>query len=117
MAVAASGTVTLQLALMRVPFCMIYRLAGLSYWLARLLVRIPRVCLANIVAGEELAVELIQEHATPERVVETLEPWLDDPARLESARTRMQVIAERLGAPVGMRRLADCIEETISAKS
>ena len=115
MAVAASGTVTLQLALMRVPFCMIYRLSGLSYALARLLVRIDRYCLANIVAGENLVTELIQADATPERVAETLTPWLDEPARLERARARLRRVEERLGPAVGMDRLANCVERMISA--
>lgn len=114
MAAAASGTVTLQLALMRVPFCMIYRLANLSYLLARLLVRIKRYCLANIVAGEDLVTELIQADATPQRVAAALTPWLDDPARLNQMRVRLQKVEERLGPAAGMRQLADCVEQVIS---
>ncbi len=114
MAAAASGTVTLQLALMRVPFCMIYRLANLSYLLARLLVRIKRYCLANIVAGEDLVTELIQTDATPQRVAATLTPWLDDPIQLDQMRVRLQKVEERLGPAAGMRQLADCAEQVIS---
>lgn len=113
MAAAASGTVTLQLALMRVPFCMIYRLANLSYLLARLLVRIDRYCLANIVAGEDLAAELIQADATPRRVAAVLTPWLDDPTQLDQMRARLQKVEQRLGPAAGMRRLADCVEQVI----
>lgn len=113
MAVAASGTVTLQLALMRVPFCMIYRLAGLSYALARLLVRIDRYCLANIVAGEDLATELIQADATPRRIVDVLTPWLDEPARLDQMKEKLKVVEERLGPTAGMSRLADCVEQRV----
>ena len=114
MAVAASGTVTLQLALMRVPFCMIYRLAGLSYALARLLVRIDRYCLANIVAGEDLVTELIQADATPRRIAGALTPWLDEPARLAQVQEKLKVVEERLGPATGMSRLADCAEGMIS---
>ena len=113
MAVAASGTVTLQLALMRVPFCMIYRLAGLSYALARLLVRIDRYCLANIVAGEDLVTELIQADATPQRIANVLTPWLDEPARLGQVQQKLKVVEERLGPAAGMSRLADCAEQKI----
>lgn len=115
MAAAASGTVTLQLALMRVPFCMIYRLANLSYLLARLLVRIDQYCLANIVAGEDLVTELIQADATPQRVTAALAPWLDDPTQLDQMRVRLQKVEERLGPAAGMRQLADCAEQVISA--
>ncbi len=114
MAAAASGTVTLQLALMRVPFCMIYRLANLSYLLARLLVRIDRYCLANIVAGEDLVTELIQADATPQQVTAALTPWLDDPTRLDQMRVRLQKVEERLGPAAGMRQLAGCAEQVIS---
>ncbi|MDE0611497.1 MAG: lipid-A-disaccharide synthase [Gammaproteobacteria bacterium] len=114
MAAAASGTVTLQLALMRVPFCMIYRLANLSYLLARLLVRIDRYCLANIVAGEDLVTELIQADATPQRVTAALTPWLDDPAQLDQVRVQLQKVEERLGPAAGMRQLANCAEQVIS---
>jgi len=114
MAAAASGTVTLQLALMRVPFCMIYRLANLSYLLARLLVRIDRYCLANIVAGEDLVTELIQADATSQRVTAALTPWLDDPTQLDQMRARLQKVEERLGPAAGMCQLADCAEQVIS---
>ena len=112
---AASGTVTLQLALMGAPFCMIYRLAPLTYAAARLLVRIDRYCLPNIVAGETLAPELIQGEATGARAAAELRPWLDDPARRREAGRRLGAVAERLGPPVGMRRLADCVEEMLGA--
>jgi len=114
MAAAASGTVTLQLALMRVPFCMIYRLANLSYLLARLLVRIDRYCLANIVAGEDLVTELIQADATSQRVTAALTPWLDDPTQLDQMRAQLQKVEERLGPAAGMCQLADCAEQVIS---
>ncbi len=113
MAVAASGTVTLQLALMRVPFCMIYRLAGISYALARVLVRVDRYCLANIVAGADLVDELIQADATPDRVAEALTPWLNEPARLDQTRERLGIVEERLGPAVGMGPLADRVERMI----
>ena len=113
MAVAASGTVTLQLALMQVPFCMVYRLAPLTYALARMLVRIDRYCLANLVARDELVTELIQDQATPERVATALRPWLDEPARLDRERTRLRKVEKQLGPSVGMSRLADCVEKLI----
>ena len=112
---AASGTVTLQLALMGVPFCMMYRLAPPTYAAARLLVRIDRYCLPNIIAGETLAPELIQGDATGARAAAELRPWLDDPAQRRAAGLRLGAVAERLGPPVGMRRLADCVEEMLGA--
>ncbi len=110
---AASGTVTLQLALAGVPFCMMYRLAPPTYAAARLLVRIERYCLPNIIAGAALAPELIQGDATGARAAAELRPWLDDPERRAAAGRRLGAVAERLGPPVGMTRLADCVEEML----
>ena len=113
MAVAASGTVTLQLALMGVPFCMIYRLSPLTYRAARMLVRIPRYCLPNIIAGDTLAPELIQDAATPERVAAQLRPWLEDEALRRDAAGKLAAVGEMLGPPCGMERLADCVERLL----
>ncbi len=113
MAMAASGTITLQLALMHVPFCMMYRMAAPTYAIARLLVKTDRYCLPNIIADAPLAEELIQDEATPKRVAAALTPWLDDPGPLKEASTRLQVVEEKLGPAVGMARLADCVEEML----
>lgn len=115
MAMAASGTVTLQLALMRVPFCMMYRMAPLTYAIARRLVKTDRYCLPNIIADAPLAEELIQNEASPQRIAAALTPWLDDPERRKAASERLQVVEEKLGPAVGMARLADCVEEMLEA--
>lgn len=113
MAVAASGTATLQLALMGVPFCMVYRLSPVTYLLARHLVRIPRFCLPNIIAGRSLVPELIQHEATADQVVAALRPWLDDPAARARVGQELAAVGELLGPPCGMDRLADCVEELL----
>lgn len=113
MAMAASGTVTLQLALMRVPFCMMYRMAPLTYAIARRLVKTDRYCLPNIIADAPLAEELIQNEANPQRVAAALTPWLDDPECRKTASERLRVVEEKLGPAVGMARLADCVEEML----
>ena len=113
MAMAASGTVTLQLALMRVPFCMMYRMAPLTYAVARRMVKTDRYCLPNIIADAPLAAELIQNEANPQRIAAALTPWLDDPERLKMASAQLQVVEEKLGPAAGMARLADCVEEML----
>ena len=113
MAMAASGTITLQLALMRVPFCMMYRMAPLTYVAARVLVRIKHYCLPNIITGQPMVPELIQSDANGATVVSVLRPWLDRPESLEEVRTQLQAVQKRLGPPLGMTRLADCVEELL----
>ena len=77
---SASGTATLETMLVNRPLVMTYRLAGASYQLAKSLrlFKIPRFALPNILAGELLVPELIQNEATSERLAEEIGKWLDD---------------------------------------
>ncbi|NMB46101.1 MAG: lipid-A-disaccharide synthase [Firmicutes bacterium] len=65
LAIVASGTATLEAALLGVPQVVVYRLASSTYFIAKLLVRIPYVALPNIVAGREVVPELLQNEASP----------------------------------------------------
>jgi lipid-A-disaccharide synthase len=81
-ALAASGTVTLELALAGIPTVAAYRMspveAFIVVWLLRVLVRLPSVILANLVLGENVIPELLQSAATPERLAEAFLPLLSD---------------------------------------
>jgi lipid-A-disaccharide synthase len=81
MALAASGTVTLELALSGVPTVAAYRLHAVEAMIARLLrvqAGLPSVILANLVIGENVVPEFIQEDCTPERLADALLPLLSD---------------------------------------
>ena len=81
-ALAASGTVTLELALAGVPMVAAYRVGALEAAIARRLIRVPSVILANLVLGENVVPELLQGDCTPERLAPALVPLLTDtPAR------------------------------------
>lgn len=75
---AASGTVTSELALAHKPMVVGYRLGWLTYALARPFVHVPYVVLANLVLGREAIPELIQNACTPERLAKALRPLLLD---------------------------------------
>jgi lipid-A-disaccharide synthase len=75
-ALVKSGTSTLQAALTGTPLVVAYRMHPLSFALARRLVRVPHIALANLVAGERIADELIQTAATPEALAAALLPLL-----------------------------------------
>jgi len=93
-AVAASGTVTLEALLSRTPMVVFYRLAESTYRLATALrlVRSRWISLPNILAGSELVPERIQHEATVERLVADVRDWLDDAKR----RRRFVAEAERI---------------------
>ena len=71
-ALVASGTATLETALFKTPMVITYKQARLSYWLMRSMVYLPYVGQPNILAGEKLVPELIQDQATPGALAEAL---------------------------------------------
>jgi lipid-A-disaccharide synthase len=109
-ALVKSGTTTLEAALAGVPMVIAYRTHPATYWLARRLVEVEHVGLANLVAGRRVAPELLQDEATPQALAERLLPLVDEgPARddaltgLRSVRAALELdgsatVAERVSA-------------------
>jgi lipid-A-disaccharide synthase len=77
-ALAKSGTVTLELALAGVPMVTGYRVSAIEATIARRLIRVPSVILANLVLGENVVPELLQHDCTPQALAEALAPLLTD---------------------------------------
>lgn len=105
-ALVASGTATLETALLGTPFAVIYRLNGLTYQLARRLVKLPRVGLANIVAGQEVAPELLQGEVNPDRLSEVLARLLE-PGEAARRRALLATVRPHLGEPGAAGRVAE----------
>ncbi len=97
--VAASGTVTLELALLDVPTVVTYRLSPLSLWLARRLVRLDYFSLVNLIAAEEVIPELLQQEVTPESIASHLHGLLSDTTQKNRMKKGLQKVREKLGAP------------------
>jgi len=72
-AVAASGTITLQIALKKIPMCVFYKLSNLTYFIARFLVKIKYISLVNIVLNKNAIKEFIQYNATCDNLVNEIE--------------------------------------------
>lgn len=102
----ASGTATLEAALLEVPMVIVYRVSLLSWFLGRMMIRVPYVGLVNLVAGEELIPELIQFQATPERVSRVALAILSDPEGLDRIRKGLSSLRTGLGSPGASRRAA-----------
>lgn len=80
--IAASGTTTLEVALMAIPLIIIYKMAWFEYQIAKHLVNIPYVGLCNILANKQIALELLQDEATPDKISHEIEKIIsDDPYR------------------------------------
>lgn len=97
-ALVCSGTATLETALHGVPFVVCYRTGTLTYALARLLVQgVKRIGMASIVAGTEVAPELIQDRATPARMAKTVSSLLEPGRAREEALKRLDLVRKALG--------------------
>jgi lipid-A-disaccharide synthase len=103
----ASGTATLETALLGTPMIVIYRLSWLTYWLARLLVRVDHVAIVNLLAGERLVPELIQAEANPARLVAESKTLLDDRILRCAIVDKLAKLRARLGSPGAAERVAD----------
>ena len=95
--VSVSGTVTLEIALVGTPMVIIYKLSPLTYQLAKRLIKVPNIGLCNIVAGETVAKELIQDQASAENIATELSTILSCNEYADSIRCKMTTIREKLG--------------------
>lgn len=108
---AASGTATLETALMNLPTVLLYRLSAVTYALAKLLVSIPDVGLPNIVAGHRVIPELIQGDVTAANVHTELCRIVDNPQVYSTMKEELRQVKEALGAPGAVLRVAQVIAE------
>lgn len=105
----ASGTATLQAAVVGTPMVIVYKLPWLTYWIGRVLVRVHSIGLVNLVAGRRIVPELIQHEATPERLQEEAARLLGDEAASDQMRVALRAVRESLGAPGASRRAAAAV--------
>jgi lipid-A-disaccharide synthase len=102
----ASGTATLETALFGTPLVIIYQVGAVNYEIARRVIQLERIGLPNIVAGREVAPELIQRDFTAARVAAALAPWIDDAAENARARAGLAAVRASLGTPGASERAA-----------
>lgn len=113
--IAASGTVTLEAALLDLPTVVIYKMATLTYWIGKMLVKIPYISLPNIIAGRQVVPELLQHAVTPEAIAaETLAVLAGgEVSRLVHA--GLAEVRAKLGQAGAVDRVAQLIIETAAS--
>lgn len=118
LALAASGTVTIEAALLGTPMVTFYRVAGLSWALGRSLVRVPFFSMVNLVAGRAVVPELMQNEMKGERLAAEALRLLGDPAAREQMRRDLMDVAARLSGPQDpLDRAASIVEEVLAQRS
>jgi lipid-A-disaccharide synthase len=95
--ITASGTATLQIALLGTPMAIIYKISPITYWIARILVNVKHVGLANIVAQSPTVREFIQHKARPDLIADEITRLLTDSSYATQMRRRLLEVRDRLG--------------------
>ena len=114
-AVTASGTATVQCALHERPMVVVYRLSALTYRLGRRFVTVDMYAMPNLVAGERIVPELIQDDFTPERVSAEVVALLTDRERHTRMTEALRRVKTRLGAPGASGRAAQAVLEVLTS--
>jgi lipid-A-disaccharide synthase len=106
-AITASGTATLEIALLETPMIVIYKVSPLSYAILKRLITVKQIALANIVAGRPVVPELIQAEATPGRIASEAIRLLTDPDYHRQMREGLSAVRENLGQHDGIAKLGE----------
>lgn len=106
MGIAASGTVTLEAALLKLPTVIIYKVAALSYLIGKIIVKIPYISLPNIVAGRKIVPELVQSAANTDNIAKESLTILTDPAARNEIIKDLEEMGQKLGTPGAVKRVA-----------
>ncbi len=104
--ITASGTATLEGAILGKPMIIIYKVSLLSYWIGRALVQVDHIGLVNLVAGRALAPEFIQKEVDPRRIAEEAFRILKDPLVNQKMKVQMDEVRNKLGEPGASQRAA-----------
>lgn len=108
LALATSGTVTLEAALCGLGSVIVYRTSAINAFIARRVINIPNIGLPNIVAGRQVLPELLQEDFTPEKVAQAAIDLLQ-PERNAQMKRDLKYVRERLGQPGAVMRVAELV--------
>jgi lipid-A-disaccharide synthase len=113
--VIASGTATVEAAMMATPFVMVYRVSPITYMLGKPRVKVPHFAMVNLIAGEQVVPELVQDDFTPANVVARLHEILPDGSAREAMLEGLALVKSRMRAPDEARSPADRAAEAVLA--
>ena len=97
--IIASGTATVEAAMMSTPFAMVYRVSPLTYALGKPRIKVPYFAMVNLIAGERIVPELVQDDFTAERVVNELNQILPDGPRRQTMMEGLARVKTLLQSP------------------
>lgn len=107
--ITASGTATLEGAILEKPMIIIYKVSWFSYLIGRALINVDHIGLVNLVSGREVSPELIQGNANPEKIAKEALRILRDPNLLRKMTDGMSALRQGLGEPGAVKRAAKIV--------
>jgi len=113
LAIASSGTVTMECAWFRVPTVVLYKTSAPTYAIGKLVVKVPHLAMPNLLAGEELFPEFIQSQASPEHLAKAGLRLLQDKTERNRILIGLDQVATQLGEPGAAPRAAQAILATL----
>jgi lipid-A-disaccharide synthase len=105
-AMVASGTATLETALLETPMVVVYKVSGVSYAIGRRFIRVDHISLVNLIAGCAVVPELIQDDANPERIAAEVRELITRHGKAREMKASLALIRGKLGAPGASQRTA-----------
>lgn len=116
-ALVASGTATLETALLGTPYFLLYKAGASTFFLGRRLVRIPYIGLVNVLAGRQVVPEFIQHLAQPEKIAHETKVLLENKELREKLKNDLREVCRTLGKPGASERAARLVIEQLSKPS
>ncbi|MGA1193267.1 MAG: lipid-A-disaccharide synthase [Kiritimatiellia bacterium] len=110
----ASGTATLETALMECPMVVVYKTAALTYEVGRRVIRVPHLGMVNLLAGRELCPEVIQHAVTPDRLVKMIDPLIDDTPERAAMVEGLRKVKASLGDGGAATRVAEIVTSALA---
>ena len=103
----ASGTASLDAAMVGLPMVVIYRMSPITYWIGKRLIQVDHIAMPNLIAGKGIVPELLQDECNAARIAAELDRYLGDPSHAESVRNALQAVSRKLGDPGVYARAAE----------
>ncbi len=107
--IVASGTATVEMAMMKKPMVIVYKLHLLTYLIGRMFVKIENFGMVNLIAGKKIVPELLQAQFTAGSLYEKVKAFLEDQQQVEKVKHELEVVREKLGKKGMFNRSAEII--------
>jgi len=111
--VVASGTATLEAAFFGLPYCLVYKVAWLTYAVGKAVIRVDHLGIVNILAGREIVKELVQSDAVPQKIAASISSLLDSPEKALALQDELADIVAKLGGGGAHEKAARAVFDAI----